>query len=267
MLSRSTPSFEKEFIASPQSLYDCFLAVPFLRIHHWQRPFEWPEQLAKQLVTSIIDSSLRNEDQYFVGSLFFARDPGPPQCFQVVDGAQRLTTLWLTIASVYRILSQALEQVKSSSHRSDIFDSRDRLWNMIVTKSHQCRVAWLRSGKDEEDMRDVLSYVNSDSDLSAKSLKERAEIGKRRLLSAFVHLHDELLGSFGHSISAVQKFANFMAERVFALCVTVDEPQRAMSIFSVLNSPSMRLSDADLLRAELLQRVWRFLYFIKYIFL
>ncbi len=67
----------------------------------FQRNYSWEPKQAEELFQDIVEAS-RSNDDHFLGSLILHRivSPGKPARLQVVDGQQRLTTLFLLVALI-----------------------------------------------------------------------------------------------------------------------------------------------------------------------
>jgi hypothetical protein len=67
----------------------------------FQRNYSWEPKQAEELFQDIVEAS-RSNDDHFLGSLILHRivSPGLPARLQVVDGQQRLTTLFLLVALI-----------------------------------------------------------------------------------------------------------------------------------------------------------------------
>ena len=69
----------------------------------YQRAFAWEEKQLEQLIDDIND--IRDEDNYYIGALVVARNGNR---FEVVDGQQRLTSLYLLISCLGKRLKCSL---------------------------------------------------------------------------------------------------------------------------------------------------------------
>ena len=63
-------------------------------IPSYQRPYSWNKDVCYQLYSDITDAFLKNED-YFIGNIVMARGRDDKKRPNIVDGQQRLITLWL----------------------------------------------------------------------------------------------------------------------------------------------------------------------------
>ena len=63
-------------------------------IPNYQRPYSWGKDVCYQLYSDITDAFL-SKDDYFIGNVVMAKGMDDKKRPNVVDGQQRLITLWL----------------------------------------------------------------------------------------------------------------------------------------------------------------------------
>lgn len=64
----------------------------------YQRPYSWSRDNAEQLIDDIYQSFIAGDEEYFIGSMICINRGS--NCYEVVDGQQRLTTLSLIFAQL-----------------------------------------------------------------------------------------------------------------------------------------------------------------------
>ena len=74
-------------------------------IPRYQRAYAWEDKEIVQLIDDINDINL--SDNYYIGSLVVSKIQGKPEVYEVVDGQQRLTTLFLLLQ--YLVSEEVLE--------------------------------------------------------------------------------------------------------------------------------------------------------------
>src|SRR5699024_6080066 len=74
-----------------------------LMVPIYQRPYVWQEEQIRQLCEDLCNACQDGREMYFIGGVLLVKDErkeaGAPVPYELVDGQQRMTTLWL-IASV-----------------------------------------------------------------------------------------------------------------------------------------------------------------------
>ncbi|GAH62724.1 unnamed protein product, partial [marine sediment metagenome] len=92
----------------PMSISDVF--NNFYVIPDYQREYVWEEKQVHQLLEDISEEhSQRNDSEYFIGSIVVCT--GGDNSYELIDGQQRLTTLFLCLCSFRKLLTDSEEYV------------------------------------------------------------------------------------------------------------------------------------------------------------
>ena len=83
----------------------------------YQRPYAWTEHNIEQLIDDVRDIPADGSQKYYLGSLVVAHKPGKP--YEVIDGQQRLTTLYLLLFALGVDLAKEGELALSFSCRDN----------------------------------------------------------------------------------------------------------------------------------------------------
>ena len=76
-------------------------------IPRYQRAYAWEDKEIGQLIDDINDIDIDSAENYYIGSLIVSKVQGKADTYEVVDGQQRLTTLFLLLQ--YLVSEGALE--------------------------------------------------------------------------------------------------------------------------------------------------------------
>ena len=66
-------------------------------IPRYQRAYAWEDKEIRQLIDDINDIDIDSTENYYIGSLIVSKIQGKTETYEVVDGQQRLTTLFLLL--------------------------------------------------------------------------------------------------------------------------------------------------------------------------
>lgn len=67
-----------------------------VNIPYYQRPYRWDKKRIDNLINDFYKNKIENENtEYFVGSVVLVKDDSTPNKYDVIDGQQRITTIFL----------------------------------------------------------------------------------------------------------------------------------------------------------------------------
>ena len=86
-------------------LNEIFVSNVHYVIPRYQRAYAWEDKEIEQLIDDICDFDLSRN--YYIGSLIVSKVKDKPETYEVVDGQQRLTTIYLLLQ--YLVYTKALD--------------------------------------------------------------------------------------------------------------------------------------------------------------
>jgi uncharacterized protein with ParB-like and HNH nuclease domain len=232
---------------------DTIFSIPY-----FQRAYKWKPERLKQLERDILSIVDGTSDFHFLGAIIVhgrRRNPSDPDVFDVIDGQQRITTLFLYIAAVVRTLVNLEKFTEASSlflKYLVIGRETDLLSNL---KLHPCK-------EDRAQLNSVLSEV-----LDSKPLKEKLGSFKPKLLppsgkeigtlrnnykAALRFLKSQLEQG---GLDRVQNIYRVLLESMSVVQIDVWDPTNGPKIFDSLNSQQEPMTVGDLVRNEIFSRV------------
>lgn len=216
----------------------------------YQRTYSWAYNDYKQLYDDVTSAFLNNQD-YFLGNMVLARGKDSQDRPEVVDGQQRLITLWLII-KVLSLLYPEMSRLKR------ILESESIKTDSSVCKIDSCVI--------ENNDREILNMILQ-VDLPSiekhyniyKKNKSNFAATRQQIFVAFVRLYELFHEFFGNLGEGAKKkaFIEFFLDRVYLLPIelkddTVAEANHsALVIFETMNNRGLNLADADIFKAEL----------------
>ncbi|MCH9052165.1 MAG: DUF262 domain-containing protein [Proteobacteria bacterium] len=225
-------------------LQDNVFAVP-----PHQRDYSWGEDEVRQLFDDIENAMEQEDNLYFLGLTVFMKSETDQLI--VLDGQQRLATVYIFMASVRNWLNQY----------SDLTTEGNKVQNTFLGQSE--------FGETNVKPRLVLNSANNPifesyivksrpiKDLrSALSKMKKSDRG-RKLLEAAIFCHDRILSiSDEHSDykDAAKRLFDimvFLRDKTPVVNVTVPSESAAFTIFETLNDRGLVLSPLDLVKNHL----------------
>jgi hypothetical protein len=223
-------------------VFQAFYAVP-----DYQREYVWEAEQVEQLLTDI-NAELAGNDpatspEYFIGSIVVC--PGGDGVLELIDGQQRMTTLFLTLCAI-RDRLKALGESPS-----------DALGHQIAATSVDA------AGRDHFRYRLDLQYEDSGDILVriAKGTLDDADSATTRSIAnirnAYTVVLDFLKREFGDDAAALRTFYGYLINRVKLIRIQTKDVAKALKIFETINDRGLGLDSMDLLKNLLFMKASR----------
>jgi hypothetical protein len=223
----------------------------WFRIPEYQRPYVWDKDQVIELLDDVMQARTSNPDsQYFLGSMVLkknSKEEGTTKYeeFDLLDGQQRLTTLFL-ITAVIRDLT--LDKTLKETCEKTIFQKENKYDNI----PERLRIVF--------DIRDqvkdfINEYVKEDNgttkeeELKQKVANREEDISIRNMAKAILNIRDYF------SANSIDDFFPYLRSNVLMIYVSADELEDAFRLFTVMNSRGIKLRNSDILKAENLGKI------------
>jgi Protein of unknown function DUF262/Protein of unknown function (DUF1524) len=209
----------------------------------YQRPYAWEKEQAEALLEDILAAlkeaiETKEPVTYFLGSIVLIKQPGSPEA-KVVDGQQRLTTLTILL-SVLRDLSSLEVAIKRHAYICEEGDP---------DKGTKSRYRLTLRKRDEDFFREAIQKKGATTALpGTKGLTDsRLRIVEN---SALFYERAKKMAP-----EARDRLVAFLLQRCYIVVIAVANVDMAHRVFTVLNARGLDLTPADILKADLLDRV------------
>lgn len=216
---------------SVASLFQSFYAVP-----DYQREYVWDtdqvEQLLKDVREEMGDGAPQDAPEYFIGSIVVC--PGRAGVLDLIDGQQRMTTLYITLCAIRDRLAD-LGAPPSSVLNSQIADAA------VDASGDECRR--YRLDLQYEDSGDALTRI-----ADGKPIDKPFSQSMRNMQNAH-HVVTRFLDSeFGRDPAAVRKLFGYLTNKVKLIRIQTEDVAKALKIFETINDRGIGLNSMDLLK-------------------
>ncbi len=228
----STQSIQSQDIKISE-VFQGFYSVP-----DYQREYVWQSEQVEQLLTDIYGelngSDPEKAPEYFIGSIVVC--PGKDGVFDLIDGQQRMTTLFLALCAIRdrfealggkspEALSPQISTTSADAYGRDVFRYRLDL--------------------QYEDSGDVLIKIaTKDKDLA--SLNKTRSIGN--ILDAYASVTAFLTQQFREDMDALRTFYGYFNSKVKLIRIQTEDVAKALKIFETINDRGVGLDSMDLLK-------------------
>ena len=207
----------------------------------YQRPYSWETSHVEQLLDDLWSSYESKSAEYFMGSLVVVERVKDAR-YEVVDGQQRLTTLSMLLAR----LRDAMEKEPARAELA----GRVMMSNALTEEEAAPRVS-----VREVDRAFFREHVVGRTPVSPelrRSIAQERDAPKMRFIENM-----EVIDAFvaARDAKTLKGFADHLLSKVSVLLLSTASFSSAYRLFNVLNARGMPLSNADLIKSALFQRL------------
>lgn len=244
--------------SSETDLNALFSGEAVFSIPYFQRAYKWePKKLArleKDLLNLVDDPDM----SHFLGAIIIhgrPSDPSDPKVYEVIDGQQRLTTVFLFLCAITRILCKNGEYNEAAA----LF-LKYLVINRDISLSSNSK---LHSSKDDraqlnsifEEILADLKFKEKLPHFAFKKLQTNAGAkGKLRSnYQAALRFFDDQVKKEG--LDRLRALYKMLVQSVTLVQIDVTDPTNGPKIFDSLNSQQEPMTTGDLVRNEIFRKV------------
>ncbi len=215
----------------------------FYTVPDFQREYVWERDQVEKLLQDILDEFYNEKGEiiegpeYFLGSIVACKDRSD-NIFQLIDGQQRLTTIYLILCAARDALKQAGDEPTRVllGQISDVYSDS-------------------RTGEDVERQRLTLQYQDSDGILekivtSGQSIDSLPETTRsvKRILAALRDIRDFYRINLQNDPSRIKRFLVAFTNRIKLIRILTPNIANALKVFETINDRGVGLNAMDLLK-------------------
>lgn len=212
-------------------------------IPEYQRPYAWSDEQIQVLFDDLVEYTINDsESTYFLGTIVAYENDDQEQ--EIIDGQQRITTLFLLLRAVYSKLEHSLEkeaiylrsQIEPAIWEQDDLTGEVSLDKILITSK-------VMGDDGNQEFAKIL--VSGKADPKSNSNYSRNYIQLQHLIDDYAT--NEPLSFY--------RFVSNILNRAILLPIMADSQDTALTIFSTLNNRGLALSDADIFKAKIYNRL------------
>jgi len=213
-------------------------------IPEYQRPYAWTDE---QVITLFDDlkeyTNNQNESSYFLGCIVSFTNENKEQ--EIIDGQQRITTLLLLLRAIHKKLQKMSD---SKEKENFIRQIEPAIWKIDeLTSVADYTTVLIESKVMEVKYNQILESILKTGE---------TETGSKDRYSVNYNLLVKLLDEYAISETLnFYKFINNVLNKTIVLPIKADTQETALTIFSTLNDRGLPLSDADIFKAKIYNKI------------
>jgi len=220
----------------------------FFIIPDYQRAYVWQEEEVTKLLLDIADEyDASSDEEYFIGTILVSDTQD--RTLEVIDGQQRLTTLFLTLCALKYLLGEA------SDFNDFLFKSKI-MPDGSAKPSHRLELCY----EGAEHFCKIAAQAPSYDDLKKQLIQMYGKLfgSLENLTSAYQNIIDFLQDKYSNhgklDVEALRCFWGYLANSVVFIQIKADI-SRGLKIFETINDRGVRLNSMDLLKNLLFRHV------------
>lgn len=222
-------------------------------VPQYQRPYSWTFDQCADLFRDLKDA-FDGKEPYFLGNVILARSKDYDLTGQnyIVDGQQRLITIWMLI----KILSLWLEDVNTLRSALTVIPWRG--------SSNEPKIKSLIFENKDDDAIKAVSLLSKDSlesryaELTQNSNNLKETSCRTNLEANILYLYEQIKYSgWLTDETQLSLFAQYLMKKVSLLPIVqtadseIEANDKALTIFETINNRGLDLEDADIFKARL----------------
>ncbi len=210
------------------SVFKDFYVVP-----NYQREYVWGELEVDQLLKDIRTEQAEGTDtEYFIGSIVVC--PGADNTFDLIDGQQRMTTLFVILCAI----RDHLDEIVGGGTESIKKLIADTGTDLNGNDSFRARL-----DPQYEDAGNVFKKLVDGVQPDANGTRSM-----KNVTTAYKTTRSFLTKEFGADPQAAKAFYGYLVHRVKLIRIRTDSIARALKIFETINDRGIGLDAMDLLK-------------------
>lgn len=210
-------------------------------IPEYQRPYAWTTDQIQTLFDDLVEytSGEEKDSTYFLGTIVAYENDENEQ--EIIDGQQRITSLFLLLRALYSKLSSMSETLQSKNFMRQI---EAAVWEQDeLTAEVDFEKVLIVSRVVGEEENNIFTNI---------LVTGETEKGRKDTYSENYKLFVELIEDYASKEPELfYWFIQNVLNRAILLPITADSQDTALTIFSTLNDRGLALSDADIFKAKI----------------
>ena len=223
----------------------------------FQRPYSWKKKNFDQLFEDLLAIQDKEEDVHFMGAIILDQRQGGTtdlSTFEVIDGQQRITTIYITVCAAVSVLLKNKELEKAVGLAENY---------LLAYKGGRWIPKISPSIPDRHDLNLILGNLlieglEEDANMSKNKLEKLASPNVReaqisKTYSAIrKHLREFVAAN---SVDKMMALISIALNQLSTVQIVVTDPRSGPKIFDSLNSRQVTITTGDLIRNEIFGRL------------
>jgi uncharacterized protein (DUF2267 family) len=228
-----------------------------LRVEDYQRTYSWSPTQISDLWLDVVETASDPTSDHFFGTLILQLNSGEPKIATIVDGQQRLTTVFILLSSIRDAISAlTVQEIAPQKNMLAPIRPMEIAWQAILGPKQQKGEFRFESSRF---LRKIMSECVLSEPLDQKVLPirdKKVTIALRKgVRHARLLVQKELqkCSSDQDKLIKAHELLKTLTERFYVLQIETGSIGESLDIFLTLNNRGMALGPSDLVRGELMR--------------
>ncbi len=237
------------------SFHELFSRRTIVSIPLFQREYVWGEKQFKRMVQEIDIILNKEETNRFLGAVIAVKrntHPTEPDKYEIVDGQQRLTTLFLFVLAAAAVLAKNNEDSSA----------KNLIVNYIINENFQgINTKLIPSFADRGQFNNAFQQLINSGDLNnwlgvKATLPSKSGSDHGKYVNQFKRIKDFLQKRFDESGSSqLDEIILIVATKLTFVYILLKDPATATTVFEGLNDTGVAIGIGDLVRNEVFSKI------------
>lgn len=232
-------------------------------IPNYQRPYVWETDQVEELLDDVKNAYEAREEQYFLGSIVYKKsekevDGVNYEEFELLDGQQRITTIFLIIASIRDIVIQNKDKFDETTYKNFITTCE----NLIYQKKNEFEGTPERLRIVFDIRKEVRDFVDSSIKENGSTTKNESDFtvkaDSKTVNTSIKHISNTILVArnfFSENLDSAFGIFKYLLNNVLMVYIATEDLDDAFQLFTVMNNTGLKLTNSDILKADNLKAV------------
>ena len=240
--------------AEQKSFIDLFANENHFWIPAYQRPYSWDTDQCLKLFQDLVKAFLSNSD-YFLGSIFLSRNMESKYDYYVVDGQQRLISIWILL-KIASLLIEDKGKLKSILFIQEWENNSftPRITSSVFEEKDQEKIVWI-AHLSLNDLRNLYTQcLNKHGELNYSKCSNIMEANALLYYDCLTYRKEK------EENDQFRNFIRYIVEKIFVLPIelqtegTDDAVAKSLTIFETINDRGINLENSDIFKEKLYTR-------------
>ena len=223
----------------------------------FQRNYAWEAKQVNEFWNDL-EFITQSKDEHFVGSVILLSEEGNPD-LQVIDGQQRLTTIFMLISLIRDLMME--QETQNLQTAVSTFDVSHEPISLLFKDLASAEPRFDGNAQIKKDFLDCVIRNPKDPNRRKFKKKDRSETRRLRRANSFLEkaLRDFMLRNAGEDVQSRLRVLHNLFQTVIknlkVMSISTYNRKEAVTIYMTLNNRGLGLSPSDLVKSLLIRFV------------